>query len=187
MTSPHAPHQCFAYVAYVWASQTMPACNVSYGRQQIKMCVCQLNAMHVQGLLACPSQGPVCFTQDWFTVVEGHVYLHRVLRGHRGSVITLCSMGGLLLSGGRDNVVRVWDMDALVCRRTLVGHKDDVLCIAGLRLQPPSSLPPDLELSSAPTSSQVSSPICSLCFSCVDGQVEASRCISASCNPPSMP
>lgn len=34
--------------------------------------------------------------------------LHRVLRGHRGSVLTLCSLGGLLLSGGRDNVIRVW-------------------------------------------------------------------------------
>lgn len=32
----------------------------------------------------------------------------RVLRGHRGSVLTLYAMGGLLLSGGRDNVIRIW-------------------------------------------------------------------------------
>lgn len=32
----------------------------------------------------------------------------RVLRGHRGSVLTLYSTGSLLLSGGRDNVIRVW-------------------------------------------------------------------------------
>ena len=32
----------------------------------------------------------------------------RVLRGHRGSVLTLFSLGGLLLSGGRDNIIRVW-------------------------------------------------------------------------------
>lgn len=61
----------------------------------------------------------------------------RVLRGHRGSVLSLCSLGGLLLSGGRDNIIRVWDMDALVCRRTLAGHRDDVMCIAGLGLEPP--------------------------------------------------
>jgi len=65
----------------------------------------------------------------------------RVLRGHRGSVLSLCSLGGLLLSGGRDNIIRVWDMDALVCRRTLAGHRDDVMCIAGLSLQPPSGIP----------------------------------------------
>jgi hypothetical protein len=34
--------------------------------------------------------------------------MRRVLRGHRGSVLTLCALGGLLLSGGRDNVIRVW-------------------------------------------------------------------------------
>ncbi len=33
------------------------------------------------------------------------------------------------MSGGRDNVIRVWDMEAMVCRRTLTGHKNDVLCI----------------------------------------------------------
>ena len=36
------------------------------------------------------------------------IVLCRVLRGHRGSVLTLCALGGLLLSGGRDNVIRVW-------------------------------------------------------------------------------
>lgn len=67
----------------------------------------------------------------------------RVLRGHRGSVLSLCSLGGLLLSGGRDNIIRVWDIDALVCRRTLAGHRDDVMCIAGLGLQPPPGPPSD--------------------------------------------
>lgn len=65
----------------------------------------------------------------------------RVLRGHRGSVLSLCSLGGLLLSGGRDNIIRVWDMEALVCRRTLAGHRDDVMCIAGLGVQPPPGPP----------------------------------------------
>lgn len=32
----------------------------------------------------------------------------RVLRGHRGSVLTLYTAGNLLLSGGRDNIIRVW-------------------------------------------------------------------------------
>ena len=72
------------------------------------------------------------------TELDNIVGMHcRVLRGHRGSVLTLCSLGGLLLSGGRDNIIRVWDMEALVCRRTLPGHRDDVMCIAGLGLQAP--------------------------------------------------
>ena len=82
-------------------------------------------------------------------------WMCRLLRGHRGSVLTLCSLGGLLLSGGRDNIVRVWDMEALVCRRTLAGHKDDVLCIAGLRLQPPACMPPHPALPPPLTTSKV--------------------------------
>ena len=58
-------------------------------------------------------------------------------------MLSLCSLGGLLLSGGRDNIIRVWDMDALVCRRTLAGHRDDVMCIAGLGLEPPPGAPAD--------------------------------------------
>ena len=34
--------------------------------------------------------------------------MSRVLRGHRGSVLTLYAFGNLLLSGGRDNIIRVW-------------------------------------------------------------------------------
>lgn len=59
------------------------------------------------------------------------MYVHRVSTMQRSS----CSAhyaGGLLLSGGRDAVVRVWDMDALVCRRTLVGHTDTILHLAAL-------------------------------------------------------
>ena len=48
-----------------------------------------------------------------------------------------------MLSGGRDNIIRVWDMDAWVCRRTLAGHRDDVMCIAGLGLGPPAGSPAD--------------------------------------------
>jgi len=38
----------------------------------------------------------------------------RVLRGHRGSVLTLYSSASLLFSGGRDNVIRVWVSTASV-------------------------------------------------------------------------
>ncbi len=50
----------------------------------------------------------------------------RVLRGHRGSVLALFSIGGLLLSGGRDNLIRVWDSETLVCRRTLVRNTSNM-------------------------------------------------------------
>ena len=57
-----------------------------------------------------------------------------VLRGHRGSVLTLCAVDKLLLSGGRDNLIRVWDIEALVCRRTLSGHKNDIMTLSTLLL-----------------------------------------------------
>lgn len=58
------------------------------------------------------------------------------LRGHRGSVLCLAAAGDLLLSGGRDNTIRVWDTDTLACRRTLQGHKHDVLSLATLGISP---------------------------------------------------
>lgn len=33
------------------------------------------------------------------------------------------------MSGGRDHVIRVWDMETLVCRHVLTGHRDDILHI----------------------------------------------------------
>lgn len=68
--------------------------------------------------------------------------MRRVLRGHRGAVLALFAVDNLLLSGGRDNVVRVWDMEALVCRRVLAGHKDDVVHISGARLAAPDAEAP---------------------------------------------
>ena len=56
----------------------------------------------------------------------------RVLRGHRGSVLALLALGSLLISGGRSGLLRVWDLEALVCRRTLTGHHADVLSMAAL-------------------------------------------------------
>ena len=43
----------------------------------------------------------------------------KVLRGHRGSILALHAVAGLLLSGGRDHLIRAWDPDTWVCRRTL--------------------------------------------------------------------
>lgn len=38
--------------------------------------------------------------------------------------------GDLLLSGGRDASIRVWDLGALCCRRTLAAHGADILHLA---------------------------------------------------------
>lgn len=54
-------------------------------------------------------------------------------------MLTLYAVDNLLLSGGRDNLIRVWDLETMCFRRTLHGHKDDVLAISGVRLpsEPP--------------------------------------------------
>lgn len=47
----------------------------------------------------------------------------------------------LLCSGGRDHLIRVWDVETLVCRRTLGGHTDDILSLSGVSVSVPQ---PDL-------------------------------------------
>ncbi len=51
------------------------------------------------------------------------IVLLEVCCGAARHTLPTCARGG-----------RVWDMDALVCRRTLLGHRDDVLHISGLPL-----------------------------------------------------
>eukprot|EP00197_Chlamydomonas_leiostraca_P006097 CAMPEP_0202881342 /NCGR_PEP_ID=MMETSP1391-20130828/36395_1 /ASSEMBLY_ACC=CAM_ASM_000867 /TAXON_ID=1034604 /ORGANISM="Chlamydomonas leiostraca, Strain SAG 11-49" /LENGTH=190 /DNA_ID=CAMNT_0049564013 /DNA_START=32 /DNA_END=601 /DNA_ORIENTATION=- len=47
-------------------------------------------------------------------------------------------MGSLLVSGARDNTMRVWDMDLdMMCRRAVTGHKDDVAALAAVNLLAP--------------------------------------------------
>jgi len=55
-----------------------------------------------------------------------------VLRGHTGEVLSLATAVKLhlLISGSRDNTMRVWDMEVLCCRRTISGHQNDVVGIA---------------------------------------------------------
>jgi WD40 repeat protein len=62
--------------------------------------------------------------------------LVRVLRGHRGSVLCLLAVGNLLLSGARDNLIRVWDLDMdFMCKRTLTGHQDDVVHLSAVTMK----------------------------------------------------
>ena len=51
----------------------------------------------------------------------------RVLRGHRGSVLTLFALQGLLLSGGRDNIIRVWVRTPLDHAQALLLHRGQAI------------------------------------------------------------
>jgi len=54
----------------------------------------------------------------------------KVLRGHIGGVETCCFLNGrnLVLSGGVDKTLKIWDISDGSCKQTLIGHKDEVTC-----------------------------------------------------------
>ncbi|XP_066928084.1 WD repeat-containing protein 88-like [Clytia hemisphaerica] len=54
----------------------------------------------------------------------------KVLRGHIGGVQTCCFLDGqsLVLSGGVDKTLKIWDIQDGSCRETLIGHKAEVTC-----------------------------------------------------------
>jgi WD40 repeat protein len=54
----------------------------------------------------------------------------RVLRGHEGDVTCVAFAGGRLVSGSRDQTVRVWDVEAAAELACLRGHDGDVTCVA---------------------------------------------------------
>lgn len=58
--------------------------------------------------------------------------LDRVLPGHQERVSTLCFSpdGRTLLSGGWDEVLKLWSMDTGECLREFVGHQDWIPCAA---------------------------------------------------------
>ncbi|GBF92924.1 hypothetical protein Rsub_05760 [Raphidocelis subcapitata] len=91
-----------------------------------------VNSLVVVGAYIC-SAGGDAMVRVWRA---SDLSLVRVLRGHRGSVLCLLALGHLLLSGARDNAIRVWDMEMdMMCRRTLLGHKDDVTSLAAVGLR----------------------------------------------------
>lgn len=58
--------------------------------------------------------------------------LERLLEGHSKHVTTLATTkdGRLLVSGGADKTVRVWDRITGQCTHTLAGHTDSVSALA---------------------------------------------------------
>lgn len=44
--------------------------------------------------------------------------------------MSLVAGDGIVISGSRDTTIKVWDMQSFACKRTLRGHKDDVLSLA---------------------------------------------------------
>eukprot|EP00123_Amoebidium_parasiticum_P006996 comp17808_c0_seq1/m.17884 comp17808_c0_seq1/g.17884 ORF comp17808_c0_seq1/g.17884 comp17808_c0_seq1/m.17884 type:complete len:535 (-) comp17808_c0_seq1:55-1659(-) len=58
-------------------------------------------------------------------------YSTHTLQGHTGGVLCLevCVADGLLVSGGEDNVLRVWDLNTNTCVRVMTGHTGPVKCL----------------------------------------------------------
>ena len=53
------------------------------------------------------------------------------LEGHEDGVCALAVMGGLLVSGGYDGCVRVWDLERKGrCLHLFRGHTDEINCLA---------------------------------------------------------
>ncbi|XP_057292299.1 WD repeat-containing protein 88-like [Hydractinia symbiolongicarpus] len=54
----------------------------------------------------------------------------KVLRGHNGGVNTCCFLNGenLVVSGGEDKTVRIWDSIDPLHKLTLTGHNDEITC-----------------------------------------------------------
>ena len=76
---------------------------------------CGLHTGHVQQW-QCPLSGdPVC--HEW--------------RAHSSTVYALCVVGRVLLTGSRDHLVRLWDLQTLVLIATFPGHQNSVRSLAG--------------------------------------------------------
>lgn len=54
----------------------------------------------------------------------------RVIGGvHEGSVLTICVVNGLMVTGGSDRRVAVWDLNQNVLVKLIQDHEDSVLCV----------------------------------------------------------
>eukprot|EP00798_Chlamydomonas_sp_ICE-L_P015334 gene15334-21420_t len=108
------------------AFDNSPACQSELGTGELKGHAGVINALTTWGpyLFSAGGDGMV---RVWHLC---DLSLCRVLRGHRGSVLCLTICGNMLVSGSRDNTIRVWDLELdMICRRTVTGHKDDVICL----------------------------------------------------------
>lgn len=53
----------------------------------------------------------------------------QIIRGHEDQVLTIGVSQGLLVSGGRDKKIRIWELESGNLKRTLTGHTDSVECL----------------------------------------------------------
>jgi WD40 repeat protein len=55
-----------------------------------------------------------------------------VLKGHVGGVncVAACDTSGLVVTGGDDGTVRVWDATSMACVATLRGHTSYIVSVA---------------------------------------------------------
>ena len=96
------------------------------------------------GLSNLPAELSVCVAQKIlqrcpevrnYLLNRVHIPLH-ILRGHSGSVNSVCVEGNRIISGSVDNTVRVWNIQTGECEHVLEGHTDSVwsVCVQGNRI-----------------------------------------------------
>eukprot|EP00127_Corallochytrium_limacisporum_P004720 Clim_evm74s172 gene=Clim_evmTU74s172 len=67
----------------------------------------------------------------WRVAPDGDepLQLRTTFTAHDGGILSIVTIGRLIISAGQDGCIKVWDGESLKCRRKLKAHNDDVLAL----------------------------------------------------------